>query len=439
MYHWESQNWPNFGFDAAIIADRINEYAKKAYSIEGALSQLSTTDHDAAFVHLLVEEALSTSAIEGEKLNRDEVRSSVARFLGLQAPEQSGHFPKEDGIAAMLIDVRKSINTPMSKALLCHWQSLLLHGSEDYYVHPITKGDYRHSAIDIIKENLYGDVEVIYKAPGTNRNDVTAEMDAFIQWYNHTSQTGPVKSAIAHLWFVAIHPFQDGNGRVGRAIAEHALFQDFSQPPLFSMSTVIHANRSEYYSQLRNTNSTLQIDDWMMWFVELVKESQKKSLESVEFVLEKSKFWAEYGEVKLNSRQQKVMRKIFSVGADGFVRSGLTNEKYRAITGAPIATATRDLKSLVEQGLLYPSGQGKRGLRYFVNFTNQKTLFEPKPSVQPVDDAALQKLLKKITRNLAYFRGEKNPGLTALLDQYDALAQNDKAALQKLDNVLKPE
>lgn len=443
MYHWEGKGWPLFKYDASRVTASLNEYSKKAYSVEGAISQLSLTDHNDAYVHLLVEEALSTSAIEGEKLNREEVRSSVARFLGLKEPERGGYFPKEKGIAAMLVDVRKSVSMPMSKSLLCHWHDLLLHGCEDYYVHSIIKGDYRNSAIDVVREDLYGDTETIYKAPADNRGEVEHEMNAFFQWYNNDAiacegspLSGPVKAAIAHLWFVAIHPFQDGNGRVGRAIAEHALFQDFSRPPLFSISTIINTNRIEYYQQLRATNSTLVVNNWVTWFVELVKESQSKSLESVEFVLKKSKFWATYGEIKLNTRQEKVMKKIFSVGADGFVRDGLTNEKYRAITGAPPATATRDLKSLVSNGLLIPSGEGKRGLRYFVNFPQEHELFEPKKARSLVDDVTLAKLIKKIERNIDYFRGERNPGLNKLIDEYTALAQGDYEAEAKLKSIL---
>ena len=436
MYHRQHKNWPQFEYDVTRFEASVSEYLKKAYSTEGALSQIPSNDHNDAFVHLLVEEALSTSAIEGEKLNREEVRSSVARFLGLKEPERGGYFPKEKGIAAMLVDVRKSIKSAMSKTLLCHWHTLLLHGSEDYYVNPITKGDYRDSPIDVIREDLYGDSEIIYKSPGNSRIEVEQEMDAFIHWYNSANCSGPIKAAIAHLWFVAIHPFQDGNGRVGRAIAEHALFQDFSKPPLFSMSSMINAHRMEYYQQLRNTNSSLQINEWIDWFVELVKTSQDKSLESVEFVLQKSKFWAEYGEVKLNQRQDKVMKKIFTVGADGFVRDGLTNEKYRAITGAPPATATRDLKSLVDNGLLYPSGEGKRGLRYFVSFPQDNNLFVGKKDAPLMDGVNLSKILKKIERNLEYFRGAKNPGLTKLIDEYKALSLDDKVAEQELDKFL---
>lgn len=437
MYHWQQKNWPQFDYDSSRFEEEVSEYSKKAYGIEGALSQIPSNDHNDAFVHLLVEEALSTSAIEGEKLNREEVRSSVARFLGLKEPEHGGYFPKEKGIAAMLVDVRKSIKNAMSKALLCHWHTLLLHGGEDYYVNPITRGDYRDSPIDVIREDLYGDSEIVYKAPGNNRYEVEHEMDAFVQWYNSANCSGPIKAAIAHLWFVAIHPFQDGNGRVGRAIAEHALFQDFSRPPLFSMSSMINAHRMEYYHQLRNTNSSLQINEWIAWFVELVRRSQDKSLESVEFVLQKSKFWAEYGHVTLNQRQEKVMKKIFTVGADGFVRDGLTNEKYRAITGAPPATATRDLKSLVGNGLLYPLGEGKRGLRYFVNFPQDKTLFANKEEALLVDDVSLSKILKKIERNIEYFRGENNSYLTKLIDEYKALSLDDETAQKKLESLFK--
>ena len=202
------------------------------------------------------------------------------------------------------------------------------------------------------------------------------------------------------------------------------------------MSSMINTNRMQYYQKLRNTNTGLQINEWIAWFVELVRASQDKSLESVEFVLQKSKFWAEYGEVKLNQRQEKVMKKIFTVGADGFVRDGLTNEKYRAITGAPPATATRDLKSLVDNGLLYSSGEGKRGLRYFVNFPQEKNLFADKEDVSLVNDVSLIKILKKIERNIEYFRGEKNSGLTKLIDEYKALSIDDKVAEQKLEKLL---
>lgn len=196
MYHWQTKHWPTFEFDEALVRSSIDTYSKKAYSIEGALSQLSSSDHDAAFVHLLVEEALSTSAIEGEKLNREEVRSSVAKFLGLQEPERGGYFPKEQGIAAMLIDVRNNIQSPMSKELLCQWHNLLLHGCEDYYLHPIIKGNYRNSPIDVIREDLYGDTEIVYIAPGTNRNEVELEMDSLIQWYNTTTFKGQLKQQL---------------------------------------------------------------------------------------------------------------------------------------------------------------------------------------------------------------------------------------------------
>jgi len=196
------------------------------------------------------------------------------------------------------------------------------------------------------------------------------------------------------------------------------------------MSTVINANRLEYYQQLRNTNCQLNITNWLVWFVDLVKKSQSKSLESVEFILQKSKFWAEFAEVKLNARQEKVMKKIFSVGADGFVRDGLSNEKYRAITGASSATATRDLKALVNNGLLRLTGEGKRGLRYFVNFPQQRDLFKPVENTKIIDNAALNKLLRKITRNIEYFRGEDNTELRALLNEYSLLADGNPKAQQ---------
>ncbi|MFT4927584.1 MAG: Fic family protein [Phenylobacterium sp.] len=385
-YNWQLPDWPNFSYETEGLAKIINDYNKCAYGFQGKLEQISEEDQAEAYINLMVEEAIGTSAIEGENLNRAEIRSSVARFLGINLTQQTGYFPKEDGIAALLISVRESFKQPISKDKLCYWHKQLLHGCEDYYRVPITKGDYRDKHIEIIKEGPFGEQDVIFEGPGDTKQQVSIEMDKFITWYNATSPledinnyiAGPIRAAIAHLWFVAIHPFDDGNGRIARAIAEHALFQDFDNPPLFSISMCINDNRGQYYKQLGNTNRSMDVSQWVSWFTTTVKASQSLSIEKVDFILKKTKFWHRHKNTKLNARQQKALDKIFGAGLNGFVKTGISNEKYRTITGCPPATATRDLKGLVEKGVFSLAGTGKRNLRYMINLVEDNPVFNIK-------------------------------------------------------------
>jgi Fic family protein len=447
-YNWQQQNWPKFTFNTSELEPIVQKYQQNAYSLLGRLAQLNLEFQQEAHILLIVEEAINSSEIEGENLNREEVRSSVARFLGLNVESSTTPHLKEEGIAALLINVRESLNQPLSKNKLCYWHKLLLQ-EEDNSRKPILKGDYRNETVDVIKDDLYGNVEVVFKAPGSSRDEVAKEMQQFFDWYNSSVLTntnesklsGPVRAAVAHLWFVSIHPFEDGNGRIGRAIAEHALYQDFESPPLFSLSATINSNRKQYYQELQGTNTSLNISNWVNWFVNITHDAQISAAKKVDFILEKSKFWEKHQQTKLNDRQNKALLKMFASGPEGFITDGISNEKYRAITACSLATATRDLKNLIEKDVLTVEGSGKRNIRYLIKFVENNVFkrassLSQKGSRDKFIDETLDKLLNNIQRNMDFHQDKSNPKLLEMIEHYQQLSDGNSDALDKLKGML---
>jgi Fic family protein len=443
-YNWQHQDWPEFIYNPSDYDNVVMQFQKKAYSLQGRLEQLNIESQQEAHILLMVEEAINSSEIEGENLNREEIRSSVARFLGLKIETSTAPSLKEEGIAALLIDVRESLNQHLSKEKLCYWHKLLLQ-EDDNPRKPVLKGDYRNETVDIIKDDLYGNVEIIFKAPGTSREEVTHEMDHFFDWYNATDPSnedgmhlsGPVRAAVAHLWFVSIHPFEDGNGRIGRAIAEHALYQDFENPPLFSISATINNKRKQYYEQLQGTNEVMDISTWIQWFVNIVHDAQISAALKVDYILEKSKFWDKHKETKLNERQHKAISKIFDSGPEGFITNGISNEKYRTMTKCSPATSTRDLNDLINKGVLYLEGSGKRNIRYLIFFVENSVFKKSNKTSQSGSrdkfiESTLEKLLSNIQRNIDFHQDKSNPKLLEMVEHYEQLADGSKELIHKL-------
>jgi Fic family protein len=448
-YNWQHQDWPNFIYDPSDFDQVVMQFQKKACSLQGRLEQLNIESQQEAHILLMVDEAINSSQIEGESLNREEIRSSVARFLGLKSEPNSAHSLKEQGIAALLISVRESLKQSLSKEKLCYWHKLLFQ-EDSPHKKPVLKGDYRDGTIDVIKDDLYGNVEVIFKAPGSSREQVIQEMDQFFAWYNTTDpsnkdvkhMSGPVRAAVAHLWFVSIHPFEDGNGRIGRAIAEHALYQDFENPPLFSISAIINNNAKQYYEQLQGTNEVMDISNWVQWFVKIVHEAQISAALKVDYILEKSKFWDKHKDTKLNERQRKAITRIFSSGPEGFITNGISNEHYRKMTKCSLATATRDLKDLIGKKMFYVVGSGKRNIRYLICFV-ENSVFKTNTfqkntgssnngSRDSYIQATLEKLLGYIQRNMDFHQDKSNPKLLEMIEHYKELADGNSECLDRL-------
>lgn len=368
-YNWQHPDWPNFTFEANAGQAAHNEFTLNAGKLTGRVSALTKTDQYDAYLELMMSEAISTSAIEGEKLDRDSVRSSLKNHLGLSVPPIRVNDPKAEGIAALMMDVRKNAHQPLTKQMLCHWHEMVI--PEGGILRQPLRGRYRHSQEPMqIVSGPIGYEQVHYVAPPADQ--LNAEMARFLDWYNDTSSgdrksqqmTGITRAAIAHLWFESIHPFDDGNGRIGRAIAEHALGQSLGQPPLLSLSSAVESDRNEYYQQLNNASrADMDITPWINYFSNTVAKAQVQASDKISFVLDKAKFWTQHESTPMNERQHKLISKMFEVGKCGF-ESGINAKKYQNMTSCSKATATRDLTDLKQKGILANLPGSGRSTRY---------------------------------------------------------------------------
>lgn len=332
--------------------------------MSGGMSQLERTLQYDAYIDLMVSEAIHTSQIEGERLDREDVRSSIKNFLGLSHPPTRVADPRAEGMAALMVDVRNHFADKLTKDTLFQWHRLVLPQQENSLLPRGLKVDqWRDSKEPMqIVSGPIGYEKVHYEAPPADQVD--AEINRFLDWFNRSNPltaereielSGPVRAAIAHFWFETIHPFDDGNGRVGRAIAEMALAQDLNRPPLLSLSTVIEKDKNAYYNGLNKASQfDLDITDWITWFVNSVLLAQQEAAQKIDFVLKKA---------KLNERQKKVLNKLLNAGADSF-EGGMTAKKYMSITNSSKATATRDLGDLVEKECLCRLEGGGRSVKY---------------------------------------------------------------------------
>jgi Fic family protein len=302
-------------------------------------------------------DALATSAIEGEVLDRDSVQSSIRRQLGL-AGDRRSVGAAEAGISEMMVSLFRSLADPLDHVALHAWHRMVMNGRRDL----AAIGCYRshRERMQIVSGAVYAP-RVHFEAPPSDR--VPAEMDRFLGWFADSHQSGArplpalTRAGLAHLWFVSIHPFEDGNGRIGRAIAEKALAQGLSEPVLTALAGTLLKHRTAYYAALAAANRELEVTDWLLWFAAKVVEAQRRSLAQVAFIIAKARL-LERVRGKLNARQTKAVLRMFAAGPDGFI-GGLSAGKYRGITGAPPATATRDLADLVALGVLSRTGERK--------------------------------------------------------------------------------
>lgn len=364
MWNWQQPDWPNFSYDQASIDRFEKQLLLGAGFAFGAFKHLSEQDKQQLTVELISNEALKTSAIEGEYLNRDSLQSSIRRQFGLIADNRKIP-PAEQGIGEMMVDVYLNFETPLSHATLFEWHKMLTNGRRDL----TDIGQYRtHSEpMQIVSGAIYAP-KVHFEAPPSSQ--AMTEMERFIDWFNATAPKGKtplpalLRAAITHLYFVSIHPFEDGNGRIGRALAEKALAQCLGQPTLIAIAYTIERNKNAYYSALEQANKHNEITAWLNYFSGMVINAQSYTETWIDFLIKKAKLYDRL-RGQINPRQEKALARMFREGPDGFV-GGLSAEKYIGITGAPRATATRDLQDLVAKEALVRQGERKH-TRYFLN------------------------------------------------------------------------
>jgi Fic family protein len=359
-WNWELPDWPKFQYNA----DRLSNLERQfLLGIGGELAYLTTIgqeERNRFVVEILSMEGEKSSKIEGEILEREGLQSSIKRHFGLSSPSKKTGG-KEHGIAELLCSVYESFQTPLSHELLWQWHALLLSGSS----HILQPGQYRtgDEPMQIVSQR-YGHPRVYFEVPPSAM--VMAEMSAFIEWFNTDSTSLPIlaRAAIAHVYFESIHPFDDGNGRIGRILAEKVFSQGVGRPALIAVSRVLEKRRKEYYEALGRCNRTMDAQPWAEFFAEAAVQAQEGSVGSLRFLIEKSKLLSALSS-QLNERQTKILLRMFHEGPSG-LRGGLSAEKYIAITRASRATATRDLSDLVERGALTKTGE-LRHTRYYLN------------------------------------------------------------------------
>lgn len=362
---WQQPDWPDFGYDNRALNDRELEFRLNSERLAGSFDALPMASQEDATIDLMLSEAIKTSAIEGEDLDRDSVRSSLLSLITSDTlPDNSDQ--KAAGAASLLVDVRKNWQASLTHDLLGKWQSMAV--PEQRYT-PFLRGAYRNDPSPMqIVSGPYGREKVHYEAPPATQ--VPEEMARFIDWYNKISRSkgekkipGIARAGIAHLWFEVIHPFDDGNGRVGRTIADHALSQSLGYPTTACLATAIEGDKKSYYLQLEKASrGSLDVNVWLDYFADRVTKAQEIAREEVDFVLAKTRFYEVYGD-QLNDRQARMVSRVFAEGRKGF-EGGITTRKYEAITKCPNRTASRDLSDLVARGMIIPLPGGGRTTRY---------------------------------------------------------------------------
>ncbi|MFG0283804.1 MAG: Fic family protein [Phycisphaerales bacterium JB039] len=360
-WNWQQPDWPNFTWSAPRLARAEERFLLGAGVLIGGVSHLDKQGRDQITVEAMTEEAHATSEIEGEILSRDSVQSSIRRQLGLAHDDRQAS-PAEQGVAEMMVALYRGAEPPLDHATICAWHTMLMRGRRDLR----DIGRYRTHAepMQVVSGPGYAP-KVHFEAPPSSR--VPAEMDAFLEWFNDSGPAGPAplpaltRAGVAHLYFESIHPFEDGNGRLGRAISEKALAQGLGRPTLTALAATIPRRRRAYYAMLEAGNRRNEVTDWLAWFAGIALEAQQRTQAQVAFLIDKARLLERLGG-SLNERQRKVLLRMLRAGPDGF-KGGLSAGNYVAISRTSSATATRDLADLVAMGALQRTGE-RRYARY---------------------------------------------------------------------------
>ena len=360
---WQDKNFPAFEYDSSLFMEFDYAFHRNSGVIVGVLSHLDDNNLEYLKIEILTQEAVATSVIEGEILKRESVQSSIRKHLGLKTDHRKVQ-PNEAGVAEMMVDLYLNFDNTLTHQTLFQWHEMLVNGRRDLD----SIGNYRQhpEPMQIISGNLSAP-KIFYEAPPSDQ--VFKAMENFIKWYNENvnSQNGLsviVLAGIVHLYFEVIHPFEDGNGRIGRALVEKVISQKIKAPSLNSFAKIIESRKKEYYDALQSCNYGLNINKWLQFFSKALLDSQQYTIKLVGFLVAKSKFFIRYNE-QLNERQLKVLLRIFEEGIEGF-KGGLSAANYKKISGTSPATATRDLQELITMKVLNKTGELKH-TRYFLN------------------------------------------------------------------------
>lgn len=357
-YNWQQPDWPDFLYKYEEVEMILSDFQLVTGEVNGVFKSLPENLRQETLMELILAEAIKTSEIEGELLSRPDVMSSVRNNIGWNLKPELVHDSRAAGIGQLMVNVRKTFSEPLSKESLWEWHKMVMADAKGIRIGQWRKGP---EAMQIVSGPV-GKEKIHYEAPPAI--SVNKEMLQFIKWFNITAPngknelaSGPIRAAIAHLYFESIHPFEDGNGRIGRAIAEKSLSQTLGRPVMLSLSKTIESCRKDYYQMLSLAQSSNIITEWVSWFVKIVWRAQLDAQAMIDFTLQKSLFFDRHRD-QLNARQQKAISRMLEEGPDGF-QGGMTAKKYMSIVKTSKATATRDLQQLAGAGIFIASGGGR--------------------------------------------------------------------------------
>ena len=360
-YIYELPDWPRFRWDNGRLAAPLAAARHLQGRLVGQMEALGFKVREEAVLSTLTEDVLKSSEIEGEKLDAGQVRSSVARRLGIDIGGLQPADRHVEGVVEMMLDATQHNEQPLTAERLFDWHSSLFPTGRSG-MHRITVGawrDDRTAAMQVVSGPV-GRERVHFEAPAADRLD--DEMRRFIEWFNSDAEIEPVlKAALAHLWFVTIHPFDDGNGRIARAIADMSLARsEGSSQRFYSMSAQIREERGDYYHVLEQTQrQTMDVTSWMEWFLACLRRAIEGAQAALSGAIDKARYWETLRDVSLNDRQRLVINKLL----EGF-EGKLTTSKWAALTKSSNDTALRDIQQLVDRGVLVRNKAGGRSTSY---------------------------------------------------------------------------
>lgn len=368
MYIHETDSWPIFTWDRTRTDPKLAAINKATGYLDGILSAIGFDVKERAAVEAYTHDIVASSEIEGLLINSDQVRSSIARRMGIKITGEVPYGHYVEGIVEMMLDAVQGYDKPLTNDRLFGWHCCLFPGGRSGY-EKINVGKYRVDEMSVISGALDRE-KVHYRAPSPDR--VQKEMDVFLKWFNDPSTPRDyIKSAVAHFWFVSIHPFDDGNGRIGRAIADMALSQaDNSPRRYFSMSRQIGQEKNKYYDILeRCQKGTTDLTAWIEWYLDCMLRAIKGAEEMLSSILDKAVFWQNHSQADINERQRTVLN-IFLDEDKG----KLTAKRWAKLAKVSPDTAVRDVQYLTEIGILVPEEGKVRNIAYGIKISDRKTL-----------------------------------------------------------------
>lgn len=362
-YIWNRSDWPKWRYDSSRLSPLLRQIHLAQGHLLGRLHDLGMPLRDQTTLRILTEDVLKTSEIEGEKLNLESVRSSIARRLGVDIGALHPSDRHVEGVVEMILDAASHANTPLTRDRLFSWHMALF---------PMGQSGLSKIQVGQLRDDTKGPMQVVsgplhrqkvhFEAPPAHR--LEAELSSFLNWFNSDYQSDPaLKAGLAHLWFVTLHPFDDGNGRIARAISDMALTRmDQSCQRYYSMSAQIQRERNDYYDMLEATQKgSTEITVWLEWFLSCLLRSLQLAEETLSNVLIKTRYWQLWMGLPMNERQTKILNKLL----DGF-EGKLTSKKWAAIGKCSPDTALRDITDLIERGVLRKAESGGRSTSYLL-------------------------------------------------------------------------